>query len=60
MAGMTYRKIEFSASPMYVNSDSGYLIAPEEIASNYTDGGLCLAVDVHSNLFNNEKVLANV
>lgn len=69
MAGMTYRKIGFDAAPMYVNNCSGYLVAPEEIASRYTDGHLNLDVDQHSSLyrdeianptlFDNEKVLAS-
>lgn len=55
MAGMTYRKIGFRCEPMYVNNDSGYLVAPEVIATGYTDGSLSLAVEVHSNLFNRES-----
>lgn len=53
MAGMTYRKIGFDCGPMYVNS-GGYLIAPEEIATNYTDGHLSLDVDSHSHLYDRE------
>ena len=49
MAGMTYRKIGFRCSPMYVNGDSGYLVAPESITS-VTDS-LHLNSDAHSNLF---------
>lgn len=61
MAGMTYRKIVFECTPMYVNSESGYLVAPEEIAEGYTDGALYLSVEQHSNLFDREKkVLAHV
>jgi len=55
MAGMTYRKFGFSCSPMYVNGESAYLIAPEEIATRYTDGFLNLEVDPHANLFHTEK-----
>lgn len=54
MAGMTYRKISFTCPPMYVNGDSGYLVAPEEIAEGYTDGSLHLSVDQHSSLFADE------
>lgn len=55
MAGMTYRKVGFSGSPMYVNGDSGYLVAPEDIASGYTDGSLGLGyLDEHSNLARTE------
>lgn len=62
MAGMTYRKIRFSCTPMYVNSGSGYLVAPEEIAAPYTDGELRLTVDPHSHLFHTETegALSNV
>lgn len=64
MYGMTYRKISFECSPMYVNSCAGYLVAPEELASHYTDGRLYLEVQQHSDLFNqeqaaNERELAN-
>jgi hypothetical protein len=62
MAGMTYRRITFSCSvtdldneDMYVNGDSGYLIAPEEIARHYTDGSLSLSLQKHSNLYYNER-----
>lgn len=54
MAGMTYRKIRFACTPMFVNGDSGYLIAPEEIAADYTDGSLNISVDQHSNLYARE------
>jgi hypothetical protein len=58
MAGWTYRKISFSADPMYVNS-GGYLVASEDIAAPYTDGSLYLSVRQHSNLFEIEKVLTH-
>jgi hypothetical protein len=58
MAGWTYRKIGFHCSPMYINGESGYLVAPEEIAKDYTDGRLVLTVDTHANL--TEKELAHV
>lgn len=69
MYGWTYRKITFTCDRMYVNSESGYLIAPEEIAKDYTDGSLHLENSTHSNLFetemneknekNEKKVLVN-
>lgn len=59
MAGMTYRKVTFTCSPMFINGDSGYLVAPEEIATDYTDGTLRLTVDQHSNLFRNERENVN-
>jgi hypothetical protein len=53
MAGWTYRKIGFDCSPMYINA-GGYLVAPEEIAEQYTDGHLSLSVDQHSRLYHTE------
>lgn len=55
MYGWTYRKIDFYARPMYVNGEQGYLVAPEDIASKFTDGGLSLELDPHSNLFDDEQ-----
>jgi hypothetical protein len=57
MAGWTYRKIDFSCDPMYVNA-GGYLIAAEDIAEPYTDGELCLDVSQHASLFERELVNA--
>jgi hypothetical protein len=46
---------------MYVNSEMGYLVAPEEIATHYTDGSLRLDLVTHSTLFHTErKELTNV
>ena len=59
MNGMTYRKIDFSAEPMYVNNASGYLVAPEEIAKDYTDGSITMYPDSHSNLYYNARELAH-
>lgn len=56
MAGMTYRRISFSCDPMYINA-GGYLVAPEEIASKYTDGALYLSTAMHSSLFKDEQVI---
>ena len=56
MVGMTYRKVRFFADPIYVNSQAGYLVAPEEIAKNYTDGSLSLPTSDHSNLYVQERV----
>ena len=56
MTGWTYRKISFDCSPMYINA-GGYLIAPEDIASKYTDGSLHLSVSRHARL--HERELAN-
>lgn len=50
MAGWTYRKIVFECRPMFVNGDTGYLVAPEDVAQGYTDGSLYLQVDAHARL----------
>lgn len=55
MAGMTYRKIALRSDPMYVNSDSGYLVAPEEIADEYTDGSLRFSLSQHADLHDREQ-----
>jgi hypothetical protein len=55
MSGMTYRKISFSGSPMYVNGDSAYIVAPEEVAAQYNTGGaLSLSTSEHSDLYRRE------
>lgn len=60
MNGMTYRKVEFSASPMYVNSSSGYLIGSEELIAPFTDGRFSLDLRRHATLFDIEsKELVN-
>jgi hypothetical protein len=58
MAGMTYRKVDLSLDPMYVNSDSGYLVAPEEIAEPYTDGSYSVSMEQHSSLYHQESTRA--
>lgn len=55
MVGMTYRKITFVSQPMYINSEAGYLVAPEEIAEPYTDGALRLKLQVHADLWDTEN-----
>jgi hypothetical protein len=57
LAGMTYRKVCFQPgeSVMYVNNETGYLVAPEEIADRYNDGEVYLELAVHSNLFAQEN-----
>jgi len=54
MTGWTYRKIGFTCHPMYVNLGS-YLIAPEPVAEQYTDGNLDLSVNTHSSLYEQEQ-----
>jgi len=54
MAGWTYRKIIFTCSDMYVNPGS-YLVAPEDIAQDYTDGRLNVTAGTHSDLFEEER-----
>lgn len=46
MNGMTYRKREWCCSPMYINGDSGYLVAPEHLL----DAPLPRHIDTHSNI----------
>jgi hypothetical protein len=61
MTGMTYRKITFtcgSSNDMYVNGESGYLVAPEELADKYTDGALRLVVAQHATLYADEQAAA--
>lgn len=55
MAGWTYRRVGLSCSPMFINSDAGYLVAPEDIAAPYTDGRLDIATTQHSALFTQES-----
>lgn len=55
LAGLTYRKVGFESEPMYVNGESGYLIAAEEIAAEYTDGHINLYLDAHSSLYSHEQ-----
>lgn len=55
MTGMTYRKIDFESSPMYVNA-GGYLVAAEDLADEYTDGEVVFSLDAHSNLYQTEEV----
>jgi hypothetical protein len=57
MTGMTYRKVGFSLGSAYVNS-GGYLVAPEELATLYTDGSLYLNSDdapEHADLWDQER-----
>jgi hypothetical protein len=60
MAGMTYRKVAFHCTPMYVNNESGYLVAPEDIAKDFTDGTVRLSLDHHAVLIDTTKELAHV
>lgn len=58
--GMTYRKVDFYAEPMYVNSEAGYLVGPEDLIDPHTDGSLTLDLDDHSGLYNREQAAALV
>ena len=44
MAGMTYRKVALDIDGMYINGDTGYLVAPEDIASQFTDGRVWMII----------------
>jgi hypothetical protein len=54
MTGMTYRKCDFGADPMYVNS-GGYLVAPEHLVKQHGDG-IYLSLRRHSDLSTQEGV----
>jgi hypothetical protein len=59
MAGMTYRKINFHNSPMYVNGESGYIVSSEEIAAKYAERkSLILRTSTHSTLYHSEQAAA--
>jgi hypothetical protein len=45
---------------MFVNGESGYLIAPEAITSAYNDRSLTLSVSRHSDLFERERDVVHV
>jgi hypothetical protein len=61
MAGMTYRKISFDCSPMYVNGNSAYLVTSEDIATKYaTKGHLSIYTDSHSHLYHREAAVQAV
>lgn len=55
LSGWTYRKVQFSASPMYVNSDSGYLVGPEDLIERFARDGIQLELDAHSDLYEREQ-----
>lgn len=59
MQGMTYRKVNMSLLTRpktgYINSGSGYLVAPEDIATHFTDGNITINVEAHSALFAQEQ-----
>ena len=59
MTGLSYRKIGFQCSPMYVNGDSAYLVASEDVAARYGErGNLRIYADTHSNLHDREAAAA--
>jgi hypothetical protein len=53
LSGMTYRKTSFYVSGMYVNDDSGYIIAPEDLAEKIykRHNGIEINTTAHSNLY---------
>lgn len=53
MTGMTYKKVGFGADPMYINGESGYLVASQEILAE--TGGVDLDTDEHARLFYTER-----
>lgn len=58
MTGLTYAKVGFGCGPMYVNSDSGYLVASQDVLTRQAERGfLRLDVDQHSALYNREQLV---
>ena len=55
--GMTYRKVRLRMEPMYINSDSGYLITPEGDATSDGDS-VTIDLDAHANLYYTERTAA--
>lgn len=53
MTGLTYRKIAFDSSPMYVNGNSGYLIASEAVQNQVTR--LNFYLNEHADLHHTES-----
>lgn len=51
--GWTYRRISFASSPMWINSESGYLVGPEDLVHNRDSVGWNL--DEHSDLYQDEQ-----
>lgn len=61
MAGMTYRKVRFTCEGMYVNGESGYVVAHEELANHYTDGRLYIDdAPRHSRLLREERAAQTI
>jgi hypothetical protein len=56
MTGWTYKRISFSADPMYINS-GGFLIGPEEITQVTSE--LYLSIQRHSRLYHTEQLERN-
>lgn len=55
MAGLTYCKVGVVIDPMYVNSNTGYLVGPEELISRYRkSGSLRMNLNTHSDLHRRE------
>ena len=54
MTGWTYRKTGFGCDHMYINS-GGYLVAPENLAEQYTNRNVHLSVEKHARLYDTEK-----
>lgn len=61
MTGLTYRKVRFCCSPMYVNGEVGYLVAREELAKQYAHGWVSLNVATHAEhpIVNQEREMSH-
>lgn len=55
--GMTYRKVGLHLDPMYINGESGYLIAPEGDLDDHANR-VVIDLDDHANLYYTEQAAA--
>jgi len=55
--GMTYRKVHLCMEPMYINSDSGYLITPEGVETGHGDR-VVMDLNAHADLYYTERTAA--
>jgi hypothetical protein len=56
MTGGSVRRVGLSISPMYVNSESGYLVASREVLQSIPEGRVSLSMYQHSSLASREGV----
>lgn len=54
MTGLTYRKVDFEASPMYVNA-GGFIVGTEDTAREAHGNPVNLSLDTHGTIYENER-----